>query len=51
MPCRAGVSSFSLGGINAHVVLEQPPSGRPRRRPAAPGTALAGDLIRAGHDA
>jgi len=36
---RAGVNAFGFGGINAHVVVEQPPGSaspaRPRRRPGA----------------
>ncbi|MEU9924070.1 beta-ketoacyl synthase N-terminal-like domain-containing protein [Streptomyces griseoluteus] len=33
LPRRAGVSAFSVGGTNAHVVLEQAPA---PRRPASP---------------
>ncbi|MET7933138.1 beta-ketoacyl synthase N-terminal-like domain-containing protein [Streptomyces sp. NPDC005322] len=32
---RAAVNAFGFGGINAHVVLEQPPSAPVKRRPMA----------------
>ncbi|QSB13995.1 amino acid adenylation domain-containing protein [Natronosporangium hydrolyticum] len=33
VPRRIGVSSFGMGGTNAHVVLEEPPTLQPRRQP------------------
>ncbi len=41
-PLRAGVDAFGFGGINAHVILEQPPRTRhsPRQRPAGPERVL-----------
>ncbi|MGH2668867.1 MAG: acyltransferase domain-containing protein, partial [bacterium] len=38
---RAGVSAFGMGGVNAHVVLEEAPL-----RPSAPGSARPVELLR-----
>ncbi|MPZ78879.1 MAG: SDR family NAD(P)-dependent oxidoreductase [Actinophytocola sp.] len=32
LPLRGGVSSFGFGGVNAHVLIEEPPLRRPVRR-------------------
>jgi amino acid adenylation domain-containing protein len=39
-PLLAGVSSFGLGGVNAHVVLEEPPAVSPEADAAASGPCL-----------
>jgi polyketide synthase PksL len=39
LPLRAGVSSFGFGGVNAHVVVEEPPS-RPRPAPESGPQAI-----------
>ncbi|MGY4964917.1 beta-ketoacyl synthase N-terminal-like domain-containing protein [Streptomyces sp. 900105245] len=39
---RAAVNAFGFGGINAHVVLEEPPGARPAPTPAAPPAPASG---------
>ncbi|MFF5858687.1 beta-ketoacyl synthase N-terminal-like domain-containing protein [Streptomyces sp. NPDC012751] len=42
---RAGVNAFGFGGINAHVVLEESPAGRPAQAPRRVSAPVAAPLI------
>ncbi|TNY34775.1 beta-ketoacyl synthase N-terminal-like domain-containing protein [Thermomonospora catenispora] len=54
VPRRAAVNAFGLGGVNAHLVLEEPPASmrtrRPGRRVTVPEHAEAGVLRLAAED-
>ncbi|MBK5920119.1 hypothetical protein CCR80_03580 [Rhodothalassium salexigens] len=39
-PARAGVSAFGIGGVNAHLVVEEAPAVPSRAEAAAPGAQL-----------
>ena len=51
-PRRAGVSAFAIGGVNAHVVLEEPPRAQEEEDPGPPWlllplSARTGDALEA----
>ena len=44
-PRRAGISSFGMGGVNAHVILEEPPLSALPARAAQPAYLRHGDSL------
>ncbi|MER5898435.1 SDR family NAD(P)-dependent oxidoreductase, partial [Streptomyces sp. NPDC001876] len=50
-PRRAAVSSFGMSGTNAHVILEQAPTGTPAQAPTAPASGVSAWVLSAKSEA